>query len=286
MRSGVTTSARRRKCPSATPVKPTDARYHLEVPAEDRNAIEAARSNLRQQLLDLELREGDTVMVHASLRAVGPIAGRAATLAEALLGVVGSEGTLMAYVDYEKTDDVPYFDPARSPASGDYGVFAEIVRTWPGAVRSRNPGASTVAIGARAAWLCADHPMDYGYGVGSPLAKLIEGKGKVLLLGSDLDHVTLLHYAEDRATLPNKRVIRVTEPVLVEGQVRDIMIEEFDTSEPILSEMTPHYFEQIISEFIAIGRARSGRVGQALSHLLSASELVAFAIEKMEREFG
>ena len=224
-------------------------------------------------------------MVHASLRAVGPIAGRAATLVEALLGVLGAEGTLMAYVDYEKTDDMPYFDPSRSPAASDYGVFAEIVRTWPGAIRSRNPGASTVAIGARAAWLCADHPMNYGYGEGSPLAKLVEAKGKVLLLGSDLDHVTLLHYAEHRADLPNKRVIRVTEPVIVEGQVREVTIEEFDTSDPILSEMPPHYFEQIMSEFIATGRARSGRVGQALSHLFSAPELVAFAIEKMEREF-
>ena len=101
----------------------------------------------------------------------------------------------MAYVDYEKTDDVPYFDPSRSPAASDYGVFAEIVRTWPGAIRSENPGASTVAIGARAAWLCADHPMNYGYGKGSPLDKLVEANGKVLLLGSDLDHVTLLHYA-------------------------------------------------------------------------------------------
>ena len=209
-----------------------------------------------------------------------------ATIVDALLGVLGAEGTLLAYVDYEKTADVPYFDSSRSPAARDYGIFAEIVRTWPGAIRSINPGASTVAIGSRAAWLCADHPMNYGYGERSPVAKLVEAKGKVLLLGSDLEHVTLLHYAEDRAALPNKRIIRVTEPVFVEGEVRNVTIEEFDTSEPILSEMPPHYFAQIVSEFMATWRTRSGRVGQALSHLLSAPELVAFAIEKMEREFG
>ena len=43
------------------------------------------------------------------------------------------------------------------------------------------------------------------------------------------------------------------------------MIEEFDTSEPILSEMPPDYFEQIMTEFIAAGRARSGSGASAFS---------------------
>ena len=88
------------------------------------------------------------------------------------------------------------------------GVLAETLRTWPGALRSRNPGASMVAIGARARWLTADHPYDYGYGPGSPLAKLVEADGSVALLGSDLDQVTLLHLSEHLAELPNKRVVR------------------------------------------------------------------------------
>jgi aminoglycoside 3-N-acetyltransferase len=253
---------------------------------DGRTSIEAARFKLHKQLRDLGLAQSDTVMVHASLRAVGPIEGRAATLVEALLDVLGAEGTLVAYVDYEKTSEVPYFDRTRSPASISHGVFAETVRSWPEAVRSENPGASTSAIGARAAWLCAEHPMDYGYGAGSPFAKLVDVGGKVLLLGSDLDNVSLLHHAEDRAALPRKRVIRVVEPVLFEGQLRDVTFEEFDTSYPIMSEMPEHYFEDIVSELIAKGGARSGKVGDALSYLFSARELVQFAIEKMEREFG
>ena len=35
-------------------------------------------------------------------------------------------------------------------------------------------------MGARAQWLCAEHPLHYGYGPGSPFAKLIEAGGKVL----------------------------------------------------------------------------------------------------------
>lgn len=249
-------------------------------------SIDADLAWLRQQLRDLGLGDGDTVMAHASLRAIGPVSGGAATLVQALLDVLGAAGTLAGYVDYEKTTEIPYFDPARSPASSGYGVLAELIRTWPGAVRSNNPGASMAAMGARAAWLCADHPMDYGYGAGSPLAKLVQVQGKVVLLGSDLDQVTLLHYAEDRAILARKRVIHVTEPILIDAKVHDVAIEEFDTSHPIVDEMPPTYFDQIVSQFLATGRARSGRVGRALCYLLPAPDLVEFAIEKMEREFG
>ena len=51
------------------------------------------------------------------------------------------------------------------------------------------------AVGAQAEWLTRDHPSDYGYGPGSPLAKLVESGGKVLMLGAPLDTITLLHYA-------------------------------------------------------------------------------------------
>jgi aminoglycoside 3-N-acetyltransferase len=217
--------------------------------------------------LSEELRALDVsgiVMVHASMRRVG---GRAEELVRALLEV--SE-TIMAYVDYE----APPFDAQRSPAKKDHGVLAEVIRAWPGAVRSHNPGASMAAIGARAEWLCADHPLHYGYGPGSPLAKLVEAAGQVLLLGSDPDQVTLFHYAEHVARLPNKRV------------VRDGDIEEFDTSEPVVEGMPARYFEEITHAFIDAGHARGGRVGRAQAFVLPARQLVEFAVAKMEREFG
>jgi aminoglycoside 3-N-acetyltransferase len=234
---------------------------------------------LEQDLIALGLTPGEIVMVHASLRAVG---GRAEDLIVALLAVLGEGGTLMAYVDYEPTAEVPDFDPVKSPAAISYGVLPEVIRRWDGAVRSLNPGASMAAIGARAHWLCRDHPLRYGYGPGSPLEKLVTAGGKVLLLGSDLDQVTLLHYAEHVACLPEKRQLKY---VVRSGGV-DLEIEEFDTSEAVVPAMPARYFEQVIREFLTTGAARTGKVGNACSHLLPAGELVRFAIEKLEREFG
>jgi aminoglycoside 3-N-acetyltransferase len=245
-----------------------------------------SRKQLIGELRALGVSTGDAVMIHASLRAVGPMENRAAGLVQSLIDAIGSEGALLAYVDYEPTPEQPYFDPDKSPACKDYGVLAEIIRTWPGASRSNNPGASMAAIGKKADWFCSDHPINYGYGENTPLARLVEMKGKVLLLGSDLDQVTLLHYAEARAQLPSKRVIRAQYQIMTNGALRSVQAEEFDTSAPVLDDMPEQYFEQITQEFIERGGASSGTVGQAQSYLLPAREFVEFAIEKMEREYG
>ncbi|MBM4776639.1 MAG: AAC(3) family N-acetyltransferase [Archangiaceae bacterium] len=220
-------------------------------------------------------------MVHASMRRVG---GRAEHLVEQLLSVLGPGGTLCAYVDFRPTDAVPFFDVERSPAMEDHGVLAEVIRCWPGAVRSANPGASVAAIGARAGWLCAEHPLNYGYGEGSPFAKLVERDGEVLLLGSDFDHVTLVHHAEHLATLPDKRVITSEFACAPTGAV--VRIEEFDTSEPVVAGMPEDSIGRITRAFVDAGLARRGQVGGAQAFVLPARAFTRFAVDWLESNFG
>jgi aminoglycoside 3-N-acetyltransferase len=111
------------------------------------------------ELQALGVSSGDAVMAHSSMRAVGPVENGAAGLVQSLIDAVGPEGALLAYVDYEPTPETPYFDPDKSPACKSYGVLAEIIRQWPGASRSHNPGASITAIGKKADWFCFDHPI-------------------------------------------------------------------------------------------------------------------------------
>ncbi len=259
------------------------------------------RRRILDDLVGLGLSPGDLVMVHSSMRAVGLVLGGPDEVIRALLDAVGPSGTVAAYADWEhgglhlheagadlpvSLEDYPAFDPRLSRARRAYGVLPEFIRTWPGAVRSGNPDASVTAIGARAAWLCADHPLHYGYGPGSPLAKLVEARGKVLLLGAPLDSVTLLHYAEHMARLPGKRIIRYREPILVDGQKRWADIEEYDTAEPVVPGVTEDYFGRIVGDYLGLGSGRSGLVGRAESHLLEAASLYAFAVDWLERRFG
>jgi len=261
------------------------------------------RRELRSQLESLGVAPGDVVMIHAALRRVGPMVDGPDALISAVLDAVGPEGTLAVYTDWETgygslvgndglvprewRDDVAPFDPQSSRARRDHGAIAELIRTWPGAVRSANPGASVAAIGARAEWLVADHPLDYGYAEGSPFAKLAEADGKVLMAGAPWDTMSLLHHAEHIACIPGKRVVRVHTPLLVAGKTEWRVIEGFDTSDPVVDGLDDDYFRELVEDYVASGApTRQGLVGFAPSLLVPARDVVAFAVRWLESRFA
>jgi aminoglycoside 3-N-acetyltransferase len=257
------------------------------------------RQLLSRHIRALGVRQGDAVMVHAGMRSVGPLVNGPDTLIDALLDVVGPNGTLLCYVNWEQQyedaldenghlpdslkPDIPPFDPARSRASRDHGAFAEFVRTTPGAERSQNPGASIVAIGKQATWFTADHPLDYGYGPGSPFAKLVAAAGQILLIGAPFDTISLLHHAEHLAQVPGKHIRRMEVPLLLNGQVVWRMIEEFDTVDPVVHGLDADYFGTIAEDFLATRRGQRGVIGNAASILLPAADLIDFAVRWLEK---
>jgi aminoglycoside 3-N-acetyltransferase len=252
----------------------------------------ATRGSLAADLSRLGLAAGDAVLVHAALRRVGPILGGPDALIEALRDVVGPDGTILGYCDWQLEDEVrdapelraqiPAFDPERSRSIRDNGAFPEMLRTTPGALRSANPGASCAALGGRAAWFVDDHALDYGYGPHSPFGKLVAEKGKTLLLGAPRDTLTLLHHAEHLADVPGKRIRRYETPILVDGQTVWRWFEEFDTTEPP-DGLPDDYMATVVTDFLATGRGREGKVGEAPSVLVEAAEIVPFAVEWLQQ---
>lgn len=241
-------------------------------------------------------------MVHAAMSRVGRLLNGPDALIGALLDAVGPTGTIMSYTDWDAAydelldsagrvppewrDHIPAYDPAASRAIRDNGVLAEFIRTTPGARRSGNPAASVAAIGARAEWLTSDHALDYGYGEGSPLAKLVEAGGKVLMVGAPLDTMTLLHHAEHLASIPGKRIRRYEVPFATPEGVIWRMVEEFDTSEPIAEGLADDYFATIVQDFLATGRGAQGCIGLAPSVLVDAAPVCAFAVTWLQRNAG
>jgi aminoglycoside 3-N-acetyltransferase len=264
----------------------------------DSNDRLVTHSQLVDELKTLGVAVGQIVMVHAAVRAIGKIMGGPNVIVEALLETLTPAGALMMYVGWEDIPDFvsnlplalqqdyyaehPPFDPRIARAVRDHGILAEIVRGWPGAQRSLNPEASVAAIGARAEWITRDHPLNYGYGAGSPLEKLVEAQGQVLMLGAPLDTLTLLHYAENRAQMRHKRIIHYSCPILREGERVWVEIEDYDTGEP----HGDYTFDEIARAYLALGKGRQGTIGNAPSSLFDAADLCAFAINWLEDRFG
>ena len=260
-------------------------------------------AELTDALRALGVRAGDVVMVHASMRSVGAVAGGAAGDGEALEAAVGSGGTLLmnlgARDDYDWVNarpagergrllaPAPVFDAASTPADPDVGVLAEVFRQLPGTVVNDHPDARFGARGALARTLLAEPlPWDDYYGPGSALDRFAGAGGRVLRLGAGLDTVTLLHLVEYRVTLPAKR--RVTRHHKVSGGDGEPAIRTvscLNDGEGIVAWDGEDYFAVIVREYLAAGRARTGTVGRARSELMEAGDLLAFAVAWMQANF-
>jgi aminoglycoside 3-N-acetyltransferase len=260
------------------------------------------RASLRKDVECLGICPGDVVMVHAAMSRIGRLLNGPDALIGALLDTSGPDGTILAYTDWDARYDelvdqdgrvaeewrahVPPFDPLFSRSARDNGILAEFIRTWPGSRRSGNPAASVAAVGARAEWFTADHPLDYGYGEGSPLARLVAERGKVLMVGAPFDTMTLLHYAEHLSQIPGKRVRRYEVPFAATGGTFWRMVEEYETSLPVVPGLKDNYFATIVAEFLATGQGVQGPVGGASGTLVEAAVITAFAVSWLERRFG
>ena len=161
----------------------------------------------------------------------------------------------------------------------------EYLRTYPGAFRSSHPEAPFAAVGQLAQRFTENQPLNYGYGSGSPLSKLGDAGGKVLILGVPLDTITLLHYAEFLAGVPNKRGVKYSMPVLRNEERVWIDFEEYDTSRGIIEWQGEDCFSISGKEYISAGRGPSGLAGNANSCMFDAKDLVEFAVQWMERTF-
>ena len=239
-----------------------------------------SRSQLVDDLRALGLGSGDTVMVHASLRRVGPVDGGAATVVGAIDEVVGTWMMTLSAIEQSGDDPAP-FDALTTPADPDIGVLAEVMRTAPGTVVSDHPEGRFGARGERAARLVADQPWHHYYGVGSPLAKLVEAGGRVLRLGAADDTITLTHHAEYLCDVPDKRT--VTRYPVVAGDDGPVVrpVECIDDSDGIVDR---DYFPEILAAYRSTGGVRTGRVGNAEAELLDAADYLAFATAWMNTE--
>ena len=260
-----------------------------------------SRAELASGFRELGVLPGDTIMLHASVRAVGPIAGGPDQIHLAIKDALTSDGTLMMYASCpEGYDDVgrghltpveeralidkqPPFDAYSAKAARDNGALVEFFRSFPGS-RVNNHPARFVVWGRHAEHLISEQPWDFAFGRGSALERFVELNGKVLLLGCDHDNVTFLHYAEHIVDIPGKRIAYFEVPWLENGERVWKEMREVDTSGAGAHPGWPdRFFAQIVNAHLSRTRNRGARVGHAHSFLTDARGLLEEALAQMQR---
>lgn len=163
---------------------------------------------MRNELLVLGVRPGDVLVVHTAFSKLPPIDGGPRALIDGLLGTIGAEGTLVMPA-MSDDDEVP-FDARTTPCHG-MGVTADTFWRMPGVLRSDNPH-SFAAFGPHAAEITKPHPLDVPHGLDSPIGRVFELRGQVLLLGVGHDANTIIHLAENLAAVRYRRAKYLTLP--------------------------------------------------------------------------
>jgi aminoglycoside 3-N-acetyltransferase len=147
---------------------------------------------------------GDVLIVHSSMKSLGPVRGGPATLVAALQRAVGRRGTILmpafSYCFEHIYEPTAAFDREQTPTK--VGLVSETFRRSPGVLRSRHPTHSVAVWGRLAEELTAGHGPG---GDGPPMApfeRAARRGAKVLLIGCQFRALSLLHAAEELAQVP------------------------------------------------------------------------------------
>lgn len=261
-----------------------------EAAAIEKVPLPVTRASLADDFRALGLRAGMTVLVHSSLSALGWVCGGPVAVIQALQDVLTLSGTLVMPThssDYSDPaewrnppvppdwvpvvrGEMPLFDPQRTPTRG-MGRIPELFRTWPDVRRSRHPQLSFAAWGREAEFVTAVHSLSYALGEQSPLARIYELDGFVLLLGVGYDSNTSMHLAEYRAPNPPQQPNGC--PWLEEGRR---VWKRFDDIE-----FNDDVFPEIGAAFEQSRPVSTGKVGAATCRLMRQRALVDFTRDRV-----
>ncbi len=224
----------------------------------------------------LGIKKGDVVLMHSSMKSLGTTLTPTEFLRE-LIDFLGEEGTLLLpALSYESISAKnPHFIANETPSC--VGILPQTFRQMPGVLRSVHPTHSVCAFGKLAREMTKDHSLDETpVGSHSPLRKLVEVGGKILMVGVR-ESLTFMHGMEEIAGAP----------YCLEKQRTHYILTDMDGG-TVEKDMFAHDFADIAEQryeraedLLAAPELMRGTIGKSDCLLYDAKALARVALDKM-----
>lgn len=251
------------------------------------------KADVIDALKRIGVKEGDDVIVHTSLKNLGYVCGGAQVIIEALTETIGKAGTIMMPTQTWKNLDPSYgvhweepeewwdlirenwpaYDKDITPTN-TMGAVSEMFRRWPEALRSDHPVRSFAAWGKKAEFLTSGHGLEDIFGNTSPVGKLYDLDGYVLMIGVGYDKNTSFHLADERAKYQGKRKENNSCAIMREGR------REWITYETLY--VDGEDFDEIGAAFEESYPVKSVSLGNGTLRYIRQRDLVDFAVDWIE----
>ncbi|MFX1455021.1 MAG: aminoglycoside N(3)-acetyltransferase, partial [Promethearchaeota archaeon] len=242
-------------------------------------------TSLKQDFQKLGVTKGLVIIMHSSLSAIGWTVGGPVSIIQALMEVVTPNGTLvMPTFSSDNSDPTKWQNPpvpekwwdtiknqmpayqTRITPTREMGVIVDTFRIWPKVIRSAHPSLSFAAWGKKAKFITKDHKLTPGLGEHSPLGRIYEMDGKILLLGVNHYNNSSLHLAEYRSEFSGKKNVINGSSMIIKKKRQWIEYEDLDYNSDD--------FEQLGIDFESETNYTPGKVGQAEARLISQRKMV------------
>jgi len=237
------------------------------------------KADIKAGLRKLDLKRGDSVGVHSSLKSFGRVEGGADAVIDALLETVGEDGNIVMSThsanlgkDQRTSEEIamgvswllrilPY-DPEKTPVRT--GLIPETFRKRKGVVRGSHPSNSVAALGPKA------RELSEGW------HRLFELDGYILLIGVGLDSCTAMHLAEKRVRFPERILKKITPPKW--------FVEKYSGGEWEWDFGPYPDFARLTKPCLQRGIMKTVKVGESTLKLVKLRELIDLYVEYLKRD--